>query len=66
MLGFYRIDLAKARRRYLICALFSPEIYARQKQNRRLSTSWYKRGVVIGGMANFATRSIDNIPLKLY
>jgi len=32
-----------------------------------LSTSWYKRGVVIGGMANFATtRSIDNIPLKLY
>jgi hypothetical protein len=31
-----------------------------------VSTSWYKRGVVIGGMANFVIRSIDNIPLKLY
>jgi hypothetical protein len=66
MLGFYRIVLAKARRRYLICARFFTEIYARQKQNHRFSTSWYKRGVVIGGMANFVIRSIDNIPLKLY
>jgi hypothetical protein len=66
MLGFYRIELAKARWRYLICRGISQETYAQQKQNRGFSTSWYKRGVVIGGMANFAFRSIDNIPLKLY
>jgi hypothetical protein len=66
MLGFYRIELAKARRRYLICrGFFTGDLRAAAAKSR-FSTSRYKGGAVIGGMANFAIRSIDNIPLKLY
>ena len=66
MLGFYRIDLAKARRRYLICrSIFTGDLPG-GKSKIVVCQLGAGAALLFGRMANFASRSIDNITLKLY